>query len=133
MHTSSLYRFTLKPRATSSPRNFWVSTMQPKQITTQTTKRVTLSPSRNTLLLAQQSTEIRTPSDSALTLNYKNTVIKKEENRIHLGITKLKDQKYTPILFPTLENPKIEVNLENLKFNLHHDFSKLFFLHFRSV
>jgi len=71
--------------------------MQPKQITTQTTKRVTLNPSRNTLLLAQQSTEIGTPSNSALTLNYRNTVIKKEDNRIHLGITKIKDQKYTPI------------------------------------
>jgi len=77
---------------------------------------VTLNPSRNTLLLAQQSTKIRTPSNSALTLNYRNTVIKKEENRIHLGITKVKDQKNTPILFHTLENPKLEVNLENLKF-----------------
>jgi len=52
---------------------------------------VTLNPSRNTLLLAQQSTEIRTPSDSALTPNYKRTIIKEEENRIHMGITKLKD------------------------------------------
>jgi len=68
---------------------------------------VTLNPSRNTLLLAQQSTEIRTPFDSALTLNYRSTIIKKEENRIDLGITKLKDQKYTPILFHTLENPKL--------------------------
>jgi len=89
---------------------------------------VTLSPSRNTLLLAQQSKEIRTPSDSAVTPNYRNTIIKEEENRIHLGNTKLKDQKYTPTLFHTLENPKLDVNLENLKFNLHYDFSKLFFL-----
>jgi len=87
---------------------------------------VTLSPSRNTLLLTHQSTEIRTPSYSALTPNYKITVIKEEENRIHLGITKLKDQKYTPILFHTLENPKLDVNLKNLKSNLHYDFSKLF-------
>jgi len=94
---------------------------------------VTLSPSRNTLLLAQQSTKIRTPSNSAVTPNYKNTVINEEENRIHLGITKLKDQNYTPILFLTLENPKLDVNLENLKFNLHYDFSKLFFLLSRSV
>jgi len=93
----------------------------------------TLSPSRNTLLLAQQSTEIRIASDSTLTPNYRNTVIKEEDNRIHLSITKLKDQKYTPILFHTLENPKLEVNLENLKFNLHYDSSKLFFLLFRSV
>jgi len=107
--------------------------MQSKQITTQTIKRVTLSPSRNTLLLAQQSTEIRTASDSALTPNYKNTVIKEVENKIHLGIAKLKDQKYTPILFHTLENPKLEMNLENLKFNLHYDSSKLFFLLSRSV
>jgi len=92
-----------------------------------------LEPLRNTLILAQQSTEIRIPSDSALTLNYKNTVIKKEENRIHMGITKLKDHKYTPILFHTLENPKVEVNLENLKFNLHYDFSKLFLCHSKSV
>ena len=86
---------------------------------------MTLNPLRNTLFLAQQSTEIRTPSDSALTPNYRNTVIKEEDNRIHLSITKLKDQKYTPILFHTLENPKLDVNLENLKFNLHYDFSKL--------
>jgi len=100
--------------------------MQSNHITTQTTKRMTLSPSRNTLLLAQQSTKIRTPSNFALTPNYRNTVIKEEENRIRLGITKLKDQKYTPILFHTLENPKLDVNLENLKSNLHYDFSKLF-------
>jgi len=107
--------------------------MQQKQSTTQTTKRVTLSPSRNTFLLAQQSTKIRTPSYSALTLNYINTIIKKEENRIHMGITKLKDQKYTPILFHTLENPKLEVNLENLKFNLHYNFSKLFIFFSKNV
>jgi len=83
--------------------------------------------------LAQQSLEIRTSSDSALTPNYKNTVIKEEENRIHLGITKLKDQKNTSILFHTLENPKLDVNLENLKLNLHCDFSKLFFLLSRSI
>jgi len=94
---------------------------------------VTLSLSRNTLVLAQQSTKIKTPSDSTLTLNYKNKVIKKEENRILLGITKLKDLQYTPILFHTLENSKLEVNLENLKFNLHYDFSKLFLLLSRSV
>ena len=79
---------------------------------------MTLNPLRNTLFLAQQSTEIRTPSDSALTPNYRNTVIKEEENRIHLGITKLKDQKYTPILVHTLENPKLDVNLENLRLNM---------------
>jgi len=87
---------------------------------------MTLNPLRNTLLLAQQSTEIRTPSNFALTPNYINTVIKEEENRIHLGITKLKNKKYTPILFHTLENSKLDVNLENLKLNLHYDFSKLF-------
>jgi len=76
--------------------------------------------------LAQQSTKIITPFVFALTPNYKNTVIKEEENRIYLGITKLKDQKYTPILFHTIENPKLDVNLENLKSNLHYDFSKLF-------
>jgi len=39
---------------------------------------------------------------------YKNTVIKEEGNRIHLGITKLKVQNYNPILFHTLKNdPKL--------------------------
>jgi len=38
--------------------------------------------------------------------NYRNTVIKEEGNRIHLGITKLKVQKYKPILFHTLKNDK---------------------------
>ena len=50
-----------------------------------------------------------------------------------MGITKLKDQKYTPILFHTLENPKLEVNLENLKFNLHYNFSKLFIFFSKNV
>jgi len=94
---------------------------------------MTLNSSRNILLLAQQPTEIKTPSDFALTLNYKNTVIKKKDNTIHMGITKVKDHKYTPILFHTLENPKLEVNLENLKFNLHYVFSKLFLIYSGSV
>jgi len=132
MHTSSLYWFTLTPRATSSPQKL-LGFYYAIKTRTQTTKRVTLSPLRNTLLLAQQSTEIRSPCDFALIPNYRNTVIKEEENKIHLGITKLKDQKYTPILFHTLENPKLDVNLENLKLNLHYDFSKLFFLLSRSV
>ena len=47
--------------------------------------------------------------------NYRNTVIKEEENRIHLGITKLKVQNYNPILFHTLKNdPKLFQILEKL-------------------
>ena len=47
--------------------------------------------------------------------NYKNTVIKEEGNRIHLGITKLKVQNYKPILFHTLKNdPKFFQILEKL-------------------
>jgi len=39
---------------------------------------------------------------------YRNTIIKEEGNRIHLGITKLKVQNYNPILFHTLKNdPKL--------------------------
>ena len=44
--------------------------------------------------------------------NYRNTVIKEEGNRIHLGITKIKVQNYNPILFHTHKNdPKALSNL----------------------
>ena len=47
--------------------------------------------------------------------NTRNTVIKEEGNRIHLGITKLKVQNYNPILFHTLKNdPKLFQILEKL-------------------
>jgi len=48
-------------------------------------------------------------------LKYRNTVIKEEGNKIHLSITKLKVQKYNPILFHTLNNdPKLFQILEKL-------------------
>ena len=51
-YTNSLYWFTLKPRATSSPQNPLGNQIQ---ITHQTTKEVTLNPSRNTIPLAQHT------------------------------------------------------------------------------
>jgi len=51
-YKNSLYWFTLKPRATSSPQN---SLGNQIQITHKTTKEVTLNPSRNTLPLAQHT------------------------------------------------------------------------------
>ena len=53
-YTNSLYRFTLKPRATSSPHNPLGNPLSNQlQITHKTTKEVTLIPSRNTLPLTQ--------------------------------------------------------------------------------
>jgi len=52
-YTNSLYWFTLKPRATSSPQNPLGNPLNNQiQITHKTTKEVTLNPSRNTLPLA---------------------------------------------------------------------------------
>ena len=46
---------------------------------------------------------------------YKNTVIKEEGNKIHLGITKLNVQNHNLILFHTLKNdPKLFQILEKL-------------------
>ena len=53
-YTNSLYWFTLKPRATSSPQNPLGNPLSNQlQITHKTTKEVTLIPSRNTFPLAQ--------------------------------------------------------------------------------
>ena len=53
-YTNSLYWFTLKPRATSSPQNPLGNPLSNQlQITHKTTKDVNLNPSRNTLPLAQ--------------------------------------------------------------------------------
>ena len=55
-YTNSLYWFTLKPRATSSPHNPLGNPLSNQlQITHKTTKQVTLIPSRNTLPLAQHT------------------------------------------------------------------------------
>jgi len=55
-YTNSLYRFTLKPRATSSPQNQLGNPLSNQiQITHKTTKEVTLNPSRNTRPLAQHT------------------------------------------------------------------------------
>jgi len=55
-YTNSLYWFTLKPRATSSPQNPLGNPLSNQlQITHKTTKEVTLNPSRNTLPLAQHT------------------------------------------------------------------------------
>jgi len=55
-YTNSLYWFTLKPRATSSPQNPLGNPLSNHlQITHKTTKEVTLIPSRNTLPLAQHT------------------------------------------------------------------------------
>ena len=55
-YTNSLYWFTLKPRATSSPQNPLGNPLSNQlQITHKTTKEVTLIPSRNTLPLAQHT------------------------------------------------------------------------------
>jgi len=78
-----------------------------------------LNPSRNTLPLANHTKSIdlehlkthNTPWQH----NYRNTVIKEEGNRIHLGITKLKVQNYNSIIFHTLKNdPKLFQILEKL-------------------
>jgi len=127
MYTRSLYWLTLNPRATSSPHKLQGFYCATKTYYNTNHQKSDLEPFKKHTPFGTSH------SNFALTLNYRNTVIKKEENRIHLGITKLKDQKYTPMLFHTLENPKLEVNLENLKFNLHYDSSKLFLSHSRSV
>jgi len=55
-YTNSLYWFTLKPRATSSPYNPLGNPLSNQlQITHKTTKEVTLIPSRNTLPLSQHT------------------------------------------------------------------------------
>ena len=55
-YTNSLYWFTLKPRATSSPHNPLGNPRSNQiQITHKTTKEVTLNASRNTLPLAQHT------------------------------------------------------------------------------
>jgi len=127
-----LYRFTLTPRATSSSHKpLGIPLCNQNQITNTTHQSsVTLNPSRNTLPLANTprvlilntSRTHNTPWQH----KYKNTVIKEEGNRIHLGITKLKVQNYNPILFRTLKNdPKLFQILEKLFFINSFSYSKI--------
>jgi len=69
---------------------------------------VTLNPSRNTLPLANHTKSVDLEplknTKHFLATQTRNTVIKEEGSRIHLGITKLKVQNHNSILFHTLKN-----------------------------
>jgi len=103
---TDLYWFTLTPKATSSPQKPLGKTLcNQNQITHylwQITPRVLIlntSRTHNTLWQHQ----------------YRNTVIKEEGNKIHLGITKLKVQNYNSIIFHALKNdPKLFQILKKL-------------------
>ena len=120
-HASNLYWFTLTPRATSSPQKpLGIPLCNQNQITNTTHQSSDLKPLKKhttfgkttpRMLILNPSRTHNTPWQH----NYKNTVIKEEGNRIHLGITKLKDQNYNPIIFHTLKNdPKLFQILEKL-------------------
>jgi len=87
MYTDSLYWFTLNPRATTSPHKLLGFYYATKTDYNTNHQKSDLEPFKKHTPFG---TKIRTPSDSTLTLNYKNTVIKKEENRIHLVLQRLK-------------------------------------------
>jgi len=78
-----------------------------------------LNPLRNTLPLANHTKSVDLEplknTQHSLATQTRNTVIKEEGNRIHLGITKLKVQNYNPIISHTLKNdPKLFQTLEKM-------------------
>ena len=116
---TNLYWFTLTPRATSSPQKplgnpLW----NQNQITNTTTKVVTLNSSRNILPLANHTKSIDLEhlknTQHSWQHNYRNT-----EDWGSITYDQSITEKYTncnPIPL-SLENPKLDVNLENLKSN----------------
>ena len=119
-NASNLYWFTLTPRATSSPQKpLGIPLCNQNQITNTTHQSSDLEPLKKHTTFGKAHQECwSNPSRTHNTPwqhKYRNTVIKEEGNRIHLGITKLKDQNYNPILFHTLKNdPKLFQILEKL-------------------
>ena len=98
---TNLYWFTLTPRATSSPQKPLRNPLCNQNQITNTThqsndleplkKHTTFSKTTLRVLILNTSRTHNTPWQH----KYKNTVIKEEENRIHLSITKLKVQNTT--------------------------------------
>ena len=135
MHTSSLYWFTLTTRATSSSQKQLGNPLRNQTILqTPHTKVVTLNPSRNTLpwqttprvLILNTSRTHNTPWK----YNNRNT----EDWEKDYTWSKYNWEEYNCNPIPlSLENPKLDVNLENVRSNMSNWISQNCFLHFRNI
>ena len=120
MHTSNLYWFTLTTRATSNSQKPLGNPLSNQTILqTPHTKVVTLNPSRNTLPLANHTKSIDLEhlknTQHSLQYNYRNT----EDWEKDYTWLKYNWEEYNCNPIPlSLENPKLDVNLENLRSNL---------------
>ena len=102
-HTSNLYWFTLIPRATSSSQKpLGIYYAIKIQITSKPPKKWPWTPQVTHLLWHTNTTEIRTPSDPALTHQYS------EIHEIHkeLHLMKIKSKDYNNSIPLLWENPK---------------------------
>ena len=120
MHTNSLYWFTLTTRNTSSSQKPLGSPLSNQtDYKTPHTKVVTLNPSRNTLPLENHTKSI--DFEHLKNTQHSLAIQQQKYRRLRKGLHLIKVQRkriqFNPIPL-SLENPKLDVNLENLRSNL---------------
>jgi len=136
MHTNSLYWFTLTTRATSSsqkPLGNPLSNQTRLQNTTHQSSYLEPLKKHTTFGKPHQDYWSWTPQEHTTLLG--NTITEIQKNETGLNLIKVQSEKeYNCNPFPlSLENPKLDVNLENLRSNMSNWISQNCFLHFRNI
>ncbi len=135
MQTNSLYWFTLTTRATSSSQKPLGNPLSNQtRLQTPHTKVVTLNPSRNTLPLANHTKSI--DLEHLKNTQHSLAIQQQKYKRLRKDYTwskfNWKEYNCNPIPL-SLENPKLDVNLENLRSNLSNWISQNCFLPFKNI
>jgi len=136
MQTSSLYWFTLTTRATSSFQKPLGNPLSNQtRLQTPHTKVVDLEPLKKHTTFGKPHQEYWswTPQEHTTLLGNTRTENTKDWERITPYQSTIWKENNCNLIPLSLENPKLDVNLENLRSNMSNWISQNCFLHFRNI